>query len=187
MSEAMKLPERLPAPHAEQELPARAGEKYSELSHEQPEAASERLESARQTVEQAERQSEAVQLPQVAADEPSLPQALNADSRRAASYSALQHIRRRLPAPERALSRIVHQPAVQAVSELGGKTISRPSGLLGGGLCAFLGSSAYLYLTKHIGFRYNYLLFLAFFVGGFAIGLLIELLVRLVRFRQQQS
>jgi hypothetical protein len=82
---------------------------------------------------------------------------------------------------ERGLSKLIHQPAVRAVSEVGAKTVSRPSGLLGGGLLAFLGSSTYLFMTKYIGFRYNYLVFLLLFVGGFVLGLVLELLVRLVR------
>jgi hypothetical protein len=92
----------------------------------------------------------------------------------------LQAIRRKLPAPQRALSKLVHQPGVRVASEAAGKTVSRPSGLLGGGLVALLGTSGYLYLAKHIGFTYNYGVFLILFAGGFALGLGIELLVHLL-------
>jgi hypothetical protein len=66
---------------------------------------------------------------------------------------------------------------VQAVSEAVGKTVSRPSGLLGGGLVAFLGSGSYLYLAKHIGFQYNYFVSTVLFIIGFGIGLGLELAV----------
>jgi hypothetical protein len=89
----------------------------------------------------------------------------------------LQDIRRQLPGPQRLLSRVIHQPAIRAISEISAKSVSRPSGLLGGGLVAFLGTSGYLYLTRHLGFTYNYLIFLLLFVGGFGIGLALELLV----------
>jgi hypothetical protein len=89
----------------------------------------------------------------------------------------LQQIRRKLPAPQRALSKLIHQPAVRVVSEGVGKTVSRPSGLLGGGLVAFIGSSGYLYLAKHMGYTYNYFVFLVLFAGGFALGLILELTV----------
>jgi len=89
----------------------------------------------------------------------------------------LQQVQRRLPAPERALSRVIHQPVIRAVSETAAATVSRPSGLLGGGLVALLGSSIYLYLTKHIGMSYNYFIFVLLFVGGFGFGLILELLV----------
>jgi hypothetical protein len=94
---------------------------------------------------------------------------------------SLSQVQRELTPMERGLSKLIHQPAVRAVSEVGAKTVSRPSGLLGGGLLAFLGSSTYLFMTKYIGFRYNYLVFLLLFVGGFVLGLVLELLVRLVR------
>jgi len=97
----------------------------------------------------------------------------------------LKQARRELPAAERLLSRVVHQPAVRVVSDISAKTITRPSGLFGGGILAFAGSLTYLYLTKHIGLSYNYLLFAVFFIGGFIAGLLLELLAYLIRPRQK--
>lgn len=81
--------------------------------------------------------------------------------------------------PVRTFSKVVHQPAVQAVSEGASKTISRPSGMLGGGLVALLGTSIYLYLAHHMGFTYNSGVFLILFAGGFVLGLLLEFLVYL--------
>jgi hypothetical protein len=92
----------------------------------------------------------------------------------------LQQIRRQLPRPARAFSQVIHQPAVRAISEAAGRTVSRPSGLLGGGLLAFTGTSIYLYLARHIGFTYNYLVFLLLLAGGFVLGLLAELAVHLI-------
>jgi hypothetical protein len=89
----------------------------------------------------------------------------------------LQAIRRRLPAADRALSRVIHQPTIRMISEVAGQTVSRPSGLLGGSLVALLGTTGYLYLAKHMGFRYNYMVFLILFAGGFVLGLILELLV----------
>ena len=89
----------------------------------------------------------------------------------------LLHIQRTLPATQRSFSKLIHQPVVRAVSEATSQTVSRPSGLLGGGLVAFLGTSGYLYLAKHLGLRYNYLIFLLLFIAGFAFGLVLELAV----------
>ena len=89
----------------------------------------------------------------------------------------LKQVQRRLPGSSRALSKVIHQPAIRVISEAAGNTISRPSGLLGGGLIAFLGSAVYLYLTKHVGMPYNYFVFSLLFVGGFAVGLILELIV----------
>lgn len=94
---------------------------------------------------------------------------------------SLTRIRRKLPLPDRTLSKVIHQPVVEAISQAGEKTIARPSGVLGGSIFAFLGSSLFLWASKRYGFRYNYLLFVVFFVGGFALGLVLELLVYLAR------
>ncbi len=99
----------------------------------------------------------------------------------------LQDIRRKLPAPQRALSRIIHQPTIRAVSEVAGKTISRPSGFLGGGLVALIGTSSYLYLARHIGFTYNYGVFLVLFLGGFVVGIVLELLVNMMMTPRRHS
>lgn len=79
---------------------------------------------------------------------------------------------------ERRFSKVVHAPVVETVSELGGKTIARPRGILFGGIFACLGSILFLYMTKHYGFEYNYLLFIALFGGGYFVGLLIDLISR---------
>jgi len=94
---------------------------------------------------------------------------------------ALTRIRKRLPLPEKALSKAIHQPVVDAVSRVGAKTVARPSGVLTGGICAFAGSTFFLYMAKHYGFAYNYLMFALFFVGGFVIGLILELLMTVLR------
>lgn len=92
----------------------------------------------------------------------------------------LKSVQRKESAPARALSKAVHQPVVRATSEVAAKTISRPSGLLGGGIAALLGGSAYLYLAYHIGFVYQPTVFLALTVAGFMVGIALELLFRLV-------
>ncbi len=87
----------------------------------------------------------------------------------------LTRVRKQLSAPGRAFSKVIHQPVVDSISQATGKTVARPSGLLGGSLCAFLGSSVFLWMARHYGFTYNYLLFVFLFIGGFAIGMILEL------------
>lgn len=89
----------------------------------------------------------------------------------------LNNIRRKLPATQKALSKVIHQPVVRAVSEVTGKTVSRPSGLLGGGLVALIGTSTYLFIANQSGIKYNYFVFLGLFIGGFILGLVLELAV----------
>ncbi len=93
----------------------------------------------------------------------------------------IQKVRSHLSPAERTLSKVVHHRIVEPVSELGSKTIARPSGILGGGIVALIGSGAVLYMAKHYGFHYNFTTFLILLLAGFLAGLVTELLVRLMR------
>jgi hypothetical protein len=92
----------------------------------------------------------------------------------------IRKIQSQLPLPERVASRIIHQPVVDALSNVASKTVARPSGFFFGSLVALLGSSAFLYMAKNYGFTYNYAVLFMLFVGGFALGLILELLFRVV-------
>ena len=93
---------------------------------------------------------------------------------------SLNTARRHMGAPSKALSKVIHQPVVEKVSDVAGATVARPSGILGGGLFALIGSALLLYATKHYGYQYNYLVFGMLFVAGFVAGMIIELVVRTV-------
>ena len=99
------------------------------------------------------------------------------ESRKVVGQRQLAQVQRKLPARDRQLSKLVHQPVVRMISESAAGTVTRPSGLLGGGLVAFIGSTGYLYLTKHVGLTYNYFVFILLFVAGFGLGLALELIV----------
>jgi hypothetical protein len=151
----------------------KAAEQAEKRSHEQ-------LEAIRKSI-QHEATSKDEVMPHEAHEPSQSPLGIGSDLKKQNLYRTLKNLRNHLSAPERTLSKIVHQPVVEAVSELGGKTIGRPSGLLSGGVCAFAGSLTFLYIARHSGFRYNYLMFIVFFAGGFAIGLALELVVGLAR------
>lgn len=94
---------------------------------------------------------------------------------------SLKNIQRSLKTPERVMSKVIHQPVVDAVSNAAAKTVARPSVLLGGSIGAFIGSAALLYMSKHYGFTYNYTVFFVLFIGGFFVGALAELLIKALR------
>lgn len=96
-----------------------------------------------------------------------------------ASYQqTLKFIRSRLPKSKKAFSKVIHNSTIEAVSNVSAKTVARPSGLLGGGIGAFVGSLYLLYVSKTYGFSdYNYAMFFLLFAGGFLVGLAIELMV----------
>lgn len=92
----------------------------------------------------------------------------------------IEKVRGHLNPVEHGISKLIHNPVVEPVSELGSKTIARPSGILGGGLAALIGSGIVLYMAKHYGFEYNFTTFLLLLVFGFAAGLIVELLTWLL-------
>ncbi|HUP26785.1 MAG TPA: hypothetical protein VM124_04030 [Candidatus Limnocylindrales bacterium] len=97
----------------------------------------------------------------------------------------LKRIRQKLPKPARVFSQFAHNKVVEAASNAGAQTVGRPSGILGGSLCAFTGSVIVLYYSRHYGFTYNYALFLLLFIGGFLIGVVAELLIWFTYSRKQ--
>ncbi len=97
-------------------------------------------------------------------------------------YQQLTHkIRSHLNPTERSFSKVVHNPVVEAISETSSKTVARPSGLLGGGIVALLGSGALLFMSKYYGFRYNFFVYILMFGVGFVAGVFIELGVRIIK------
>lgn len=103
---------------------------------------------------------------------------INRELKDTAYQRTLSRTRRQMSAPSRTFSKIVHQPAVEAVSDTMATTVARPSGILAGGITAFIGSSLFLWISRHYGYEYNFLLFSLLFIGGFFIGLIIELVLR---------
>ncbi len=102
------------------------------------------------------------------------PITIGAELRKRSIKDNLKKIQRELPAPQKAFSKVIHQPAINAVSEVGEKTIARPTPLLWGGLFSLAISILVLTACRYYGYRYNFLLGMAGFVGGFFLGLLIE-------------
>ena len=102
------------------------------------------------------------------------PISVGADLRKRSLKSNLKKIQKELPAPQKAFSKIVHQPIINEVSEVVGNTAARANSLLGGGLFSVLASALLLTACRYYGYRYNYLIGMVAFVGGFFLGLAIE-------------
>lgn len=111
------------------------------------------------------------------------PLAINRELKHMAFQRIIKRTQRQLGPVSRSFSKVIHQPIIESTSEVAAKTIARPSGVLSGGITAFLGSSLFLWISRHYGYEYNFLLFFLFFIGGFFLGLLIEAVVMLVKKR----
>ncbi len=115
-------------------------------------------------------------------DEPPAPAGvINRDLKDLKYQRTLKSVQKELPRAERAFSKVIHNNAVDLISTGAEKTVARPSGLLVGSIFAFLGSSGFLWVCRHYGYEYNFLLFALFFIGGFVLGLLLELIFRVVK------
>ena len=93
----------------------------------------------------------------------------------------LSKVQKQLSPADRAASKFIHQPVVEAVSNVAGESIARPTGLLTGGLFSIVSSLAILYICRHYGYEYNFLIGLVFFVGGFVLGVVLEGIYKLFK------
>ena len=95
----------------------------------------------------------------------------------------MNRMQNQLPAPSRTFSKFIHNPVVEKSSAVVGSTVARPSGILGAGVVGFLGIAAVMYLARKNGFEItnSYTLVALLFVGGWALGMILELLLKLVR------
>lgn len=98
----------------------------------------------------------------------------------------LTRTRKRLPFDQKVLSKIVHGPIIDTVSEVSGKTVARPSGLAMGGAFSLVTSLFVLWASYFFGYEYNFLVGIMAFVGGFFVSLIIELFLK-VLFRRKTT
>lgn len=109
------------------------------------------------------------------------PKNVNKDLRKAGLQKELAHIRRKMGKTDQIGSKVIHNKAVSVISSGLSKTIVRPSGMLSGAVIALVGTSLYYFFTKSVGVKYNYFIYIILFVGGFVVGLLIELIFRIFK------
>lgn len=94
---------------------------------------------------------------------------------------SMDRIRSNLSAPSRVLSKIVHTPAIDVVSNGLAKTVTRPSGILGGSTTALIGSIGLVYFSSHYGIAYNYTAFAVLYIAGYILGVILEAIVRMIK------
>ena len=163
------------------ELAPKNTEKLLEATTDQAEQETHDVEAIRENVEQAEATVTPLELE---TDKPKEDVELpppNKTLKALALNQTLKQTRQKLSKPQKAFSKVIHQSQVDAISNITGKTIARPSGLFFGGFFALVGSVFYLFLSHHYHFTYKYVAFSLFFIGGFIIGLLVEFLGKMFK------
>lgn len=139
--------------------------------------------NAEQQVEAAQPVEAEVTKQNLAAEEPAAapaPNTLDRPQMQQAVRTYLGQVRKHLSTSDKVFSEFVHNPTINAISEATGKTLIRPSGILMGGLCTLVGSAWYYYATNHTGYHYNFVFAFVLFAGGFILGVVIELLFKLL-------
>lgn len=90
-------------------------------------------------------------------------------------------VRGHLSMSEKLGSKVIHQPVIEKVSEISGKTIARPSGVLMGSIFSFIASILTYYFAKQNGYDMSYGIFITSFVGGFILGVGVEFGYRAIK------
>ncbi|HJM04364.1 MAG TPA: hypothetical protein QF549_01865 [Candidatus Saccharimonadaceae bacterium] len=88
----------------------------------------------------------------------------------------MKQVQSELPAPQRAFSKIIHNPVVEKTSEAVGKTIARPNAILAGSVVAFFAVLAVYLIAKNLGYVLSGFETIAAFIVGWLIGILYDYL-----------
>lgn len=160
-------------PQQSKEATAALAEKLREAA-EKAEANKKSIEKLREKVEQVAPSKEQVEVSRL--ENGASESVLKASSqlKGLAFKQRMREIQRKEGPLGRRFSKIIHHPVVEEVSNVAEGTVARPSGLLFGGAFSVLSSLVILYIARHYGYEYNFLVGMAGFVGGFFLGLLLE-------------
>jgi len=118
---------------------------------------------------------------------PGRPAYINRDVKNQAYQNTLKDVRKQLRPTQKFASKVIHNPAVEAVSELSSKTVARPSALLGSGVFALITTTAVVIASRYYGFRYNFFVLVISLGIGFGLGLIVELILRVFRRKKETS
>ena len=95
-------------------------------------------------------------------------------------HQTMDDVRSHLSPSEQRFSKIIHNDTIETLSNLGGKTVARPSGILGGATILVIGSFIVLFFAKRYGFEVPLSLFAALYIVGFILMIIAEYLYRIV-------
>lgn len=95
--------------------------------------------------------------------------------------TTMHHVRQQLTGPQKVFSKVIHQPVVEKTSEFVGKTVARPSGILGATIAACIGLLSIYSIARFAGFSLSGSEMPLLLIGGFIAGLLIEWIFKSLR------
>lgn len=86
----------------------------------------------------------------------------------------MQEVRSQMSPANRAFSKVIHQPAVERISEAVGNTVARPNAILSGSLFAFLFTAAFYLVARFNGYPLSGSETIASFIIGWCVGLIFD-------------
>lgn len=181
MSEKLSNPERQSAKKetaAELEKLRHSPEQNREISQAEIEK---RQEKARQTIEKnAERAKveKAVEKGSTSTEKEKKDHRFSRKEKRLAFKKEIKRVQAQLPPASRALSRVVHNPVVENISEVLEETVLRPSVLIGGATVGLIGGGIFYLYARVAGFALSGSEFLVSMVAGALIGVVLEIIYK---------
>ena len=86
----------------------------------------------------------------------------------------METVQSQLPKSSRAFSKVIHNPTVEKVSEVTGRTVARPNAILSGSMAAFVLTLAIYTLAKINGYPLSGFETIATFIIGWLAGMLFD-------------
>lgn len=94
---------------------------------------------------------------------------------REASYTrTMKKVQSELSGPSRTFSKVIHNKAVEKISDAVGTTIARPNAVASGAITAFLATLAAYFVAKTVGYQLSGFETIGTFAVGWLIGLLFD-------------
>lgn len=108
---------------------------------------------------------------------PSAPKQRNAISKKQQNESynrTIKRVQSELPLPARAFSKIIHNRAIENISDFIGATIARPNAVLSGSIIAFALTLITYTVSKTIGYKLSGFETIAAFIIGWLLGIIYD-------------
>jgi hypothetical protein len=88
-------------------------------------------------------------------------------------------VQNEMSAPARAFSKVIHNPAVERISDAVGSTVARPDAILSGSACACIVVLGLYLFAKYYGFSLTGFETIGAFIAGWSLGIVFDFLRRL--------
>lgn len=100
---------------------------------------------------------------------------------RDASFNrTMNEARHHMSGPSRTFSKVIHNKAVERVSEIGGSTIARPNAILSGAVVAFVLTLLVIVIARHYGYPLSGFETIGAFAVGWLLGIVFDFLKLMV-------